>query len=143
MPSVDNWHRRLQCHSLLPPLAPLLTPITGLPAPVCVGSGAVCTLAKKTTSSLTVITKGKDLWASNPSLTNHTCAYTVCAPLIYSVCVYLRAFPATACLWPRLQVCLYACAHVRGDKRALGVSRGERLWNMESSRVVLFVTPVL
>lgn len=42
-----------------------------------------------------------------------------------------------------LERVLHAGTHVRGDKRMLDVSRGEGLWNMESSRVVLRVTPVL
>lgn len=59
--------------------------------------------------------------------------------LIHGTRVYICALLQLVFVAARL----YAHVHVRGDKRALGVSRGEGLWNMESSRVVLSATPVL
>lgn len=77
------------------------------------------------TSAITI----KDLQTCNPPQANHPSVHLSCVLLICSMCVYICAI---------LQL-----VHVRSDKRALGVSRGEGLWNMESSRVVLYVTPVL
>lgn len=99
-------------------------------------------------TSAAAITEGKDLETSNPPQAHHPCV-----PLRLGAANLLRVRrqPSLAiariCLFVYVQwclgACLYACAHVRGDKRALDVSRGERLWNMESSRVVLRVTLVL
>lgn len=71
---------------------------------------------------------------------NRLIQLSLCVANLEYVC---RRFAHSCCLRLCVHVHLYACEHVRGDKRAVGVSRGEGLWNMESSRVVLFVTPVL
>lgn len=72
-------------------------------------------------------------------LISHVCI-CLCMLLIYSISVYICAALQLACCGCTSEC---VCTHFGGDKRALGVSRGEGLWNMESSRVVLCVTPVL
>ncbi len=89
-------------------------------------------------TSAAAIMKGKDLETSNPPQANHPCVH-----LSLCVCSCTLVYSCSSCLRLCVRVRLHARAHVRGDKRVLDVSRGEGLWNMESSRVVLCVTPVL
>lgn len=87
------------------------------PSPLCVRSSAV-------------VTKGKDPEASSPSTGN------------------ARLQPARVCSAASLPLSVLRRVrmHVRTSEAtggARGVSRGEQLWNMESGRVALPVTPVL